>query len=91
MSETLTTTVEVINQLGLHARTSAQIASTAGRYGSTITLEYDGQSADAASIMSLMMLAASKGAQIVITTEGPDAADAHQAIVDLFRAGFGES
>ena len=40
--------------------------------------------------MGLMMLAASIGTEVEITTEGPDAAEALKAILALIEAKFGE-
>ena len=40
--------------------------------------------------MGLMMLAASIGSTVMITTEGPDQEEAMKAILALFEAKFGE-
>ena len=45
---------------------------------------------DGKSIMGVLLLAAS-GATITITAEGPDAAEAVEALVGLVTSGFGEA
>lgn len=84
------TRITIINKLGLHARASAKLVATASGFSSRITLDRDGKTADAKSIMSVMMLAASQGTELLITTEGDDAAAALQAVCDLINDYFGE-
>ena len=81
---------EIINKLGLHARASAKLTQTAGNYASTVWLSRNGKRVNAKSIMGVMMLAAAKGSKIVIETDGPDEADAMQALRALIEDRFGE-
>jgi phosphocarrier protein HPr len=85
-----TAIVRITNKRGLHARASAKIVEAAARFESVITVNRDGQSVNARSIMGLMMLAASTGAEVEICAEGADAAEALVAIVALVGAKFGE-
>ena len=64
---------EVINRLGLHARASAKLVKSAGRYTSSIQIGTDSETVDGKSIMGLMMLAATQGTTMTITVEGEDA------------------
>lgn len=82
--------VEIINKLGLHARASAKLVSAASRFGSHIEIEFGGQRADAKSIMAMMMLAAAKGSQVLIRTDGDDEQAAMSAIVGLINNHFDE-
>lgn len=82
--------VEIVNQLGLHARAAAKFVGTATRFESTISLAKDGKSVDGKSIMSVMMLAASIGTVLTITTDGADEAEAMQGIKELIADKFGE-
>lgn len=82
--------VEIINKLGLHARAAAKLVSTAGRFGSRIEVEFGGQCADAKSIMAIMMLAAAKGSQVLIRTDGDDEQASMDALVDLINNYFDE-
>jgi len=84
--------IKVVNQLGLHARAAAQLVKKAGEFESTITLIREDKSiyADAKSILSVLTLAASKGVELAIETDGPDEETAYEAISELFQNGFGE-
>tara|TARA_B100000676_G_scaffold306667_1_gene363420 strand:+ start:1676 stop:1951 length:276 start_codon:yes stop_codon:yes gene_type:complete len=89
MSE-LQSDITIINKLGLHARASAKLVNLAGPYRASILLRCNGKEANAKSIMSVMMLAAVKGTQLQIRTDGEDADEAMQAVVDLINDRFGE-
>ena len=83
-------TVKVINSLGIHARPSSLIVQTAIKFKSSIQLIKDGASADAKSIMSVMMLAAAQDSSVTIRAEGDDEAEAVEAIIKLFELKFNE-
>ena len=82
--------VEIINKLGLHARASAKLTQVAGRFGADVWLSRNGRRVNAKSIMGVMMLAAAKGSTIVIETDGPDEAEAMQALEALIANRFDE-
>jgi len=85
-------TVAVRNDLGLHARAAARLVRTANRFQSTLRLErLDGSaSADAKSILNVLMLAASGGTELRAIADGHDEAEALAALSCLFENGFGE-
>ena len=83
--------VEIINKLGLHARASAKLTETAGRYKADIWVSRNGKRVNAKSIMGVMMLAAAKGSRIMIETDGPDESEAIAAVTQLIAQRFGES
>jgi phosphotransferase system HPr (HPr) family protein len=78
------------NKLGIHARPAAQFVKTANRFNADITVEKDGEEIDGKSIMGLMMLAAGHGSVLTITTEGPDAETALEAVAGLISRNFEE-
>ena len=84
--------VAVTNKLGLHARAAARLVRTANRFQSELRLErIDGSAeADAKSILSVLMLAASGGTELRAIADGADEQAALAAVSDLFAAGFGE-
>ena len=84
--------VVIVNSLGLHARAAAQLVRTAGAYQSAVRIERadHSASADAKSILSVLMLAAARGTQLRVTAEGVDEAVALSAICALISSGFGE-
>jgi phosphocarrier protein len=82
--------VEIINKLGLHARASAKLTQTAGRFRSDIWLSRNGRRVNAKSIMGVMMLAAAKGSTVIVETDGPDEEQALRALESLVASRFGE-
>jgi phosphocarrier protein len=82
--------IQVINTLGIHARPASMIVQAAIKFKSNIWLIKDGASADAKSIMSVMMLAAAFNSTVTIRATGSDEVDAVNAIIDLFNQKFKE-
>lgn len=80
----------IINKLGLHARAAAKLISVTTRFSSDITLEKDGRAVNGKSIMSVMLLAASKGTSLSIKTDGSDETAALDAIETLINNRFDE-
>ena len=78
------------NRLGLHARAAAKLVQLANQFSSRITVEKAGESADAKSIMEVLMLAAAKDRRIVVTADGKDADAALDEIRRLIENKFGE-
>lgn len=78
-------TVTVSDPRGLHTRPSAAIARVAGSFRCSIVFRYMGRSACASSVLSLMMLAATRGAEIEITAEGEEALPAVERITRILR------
>lgn len=86
----LTVPIKIINKLGLHARASAKLTQVANQFESDIWVEKNDKKVNAKSIMGVMMLAASQGSDVIITTQGPDEKEALNSIVDLINDYFGE-
>lgn len=82
--------ITIINKLGLHARAAAKLVSTASAFSSKIKISFNGKEVDGKSIMSVMMLAASKGCDISIMADGEDEASAMNAIIQLINNRFDE-
>ncbi len=87
---TETTTLNICNARGLHARASAKFVKLASGFESEIRVTRDGVTVDARSIMGLLMLGAGIGCDIAVEAEGPDAAEAIQALSDLVARKFDE-
>ena len=83
-------TIEIVNKLGLHARAAAKFMQTAAGYTCEVFVEKNGKRVNGKSIMGLMMLAASRGSELVITTNGEGESAALQALVELINSRFGE-
>ena len=80
----------IVNKLGLHARPSAKVTQLAGKFKSEVWMTKGPRRINAKSIMGVMMLAAARGAVVVIETDGPDEQEASDALRDLIASGFGE-
>jgi phosphocarrier protein len=89
-AEPLRADVRITNKRGLHARASARLVETVARFDAEITVTKDDVSVSGRSIMGLMMLGASTGTPVVISAQGPAAAEALKAVVALVEAKFGE-
>jgi phosphocarrier protein HPr len=83
--------IEIVNRLGLHARASAKLTQLASSFECEVWMSRDGRRVNAKSIMGVMMLAAAKGATVIIETSGPDEAAAMQALQQLIAERFGEA
>ncbi len=86
----LTREVQILNQLGLHARASAKLTQTAGRFAAEIWIARDGRRVNGKSIMGVMMLAAAKGTTLKLEVDGPDEEEAMAALTTLIADKFGE-
>jgi phosphocarrier protein len=82
--------VEIINRLGLHARASAKLTQVASRFKAGVWLGRNGRRVNAKSIMGVMMLAAARGSKVTVETDGPDEAQALEAVTKLIAARFEE-
>jgi phosphocarrier protein len=82
--------VTIINKLGLHARAAAKFVTVASTFSCDIEIEKSGQKVNGKSIMGVMMLAASRGTQLVLITCGQHEADAADALEKLIAERFGE-
>lgn len=87
----LSRTVTVRNQLGLHARAAARFVHLATRFQARIRIGRGQRATDGKSIMGVLLLAASCGTAVTITAEGPDEAEAVEALCALVESGFGEA
>ena len=82
--------VTIVNELGLHARSAAQIATLANRSKASVWIQKGDQKADASSIVDILTLACEKGTKITIRIENKTDFDILEAITELVEDGFGE-
>ncbi len=74
------------NPLGLHARPAAIVARMLAAYDAKVRIN----GANAASVLELMKLGATQGAELRIEAEGSQAVEARDALVAAVHEGFGE-
>lgn len=88
--ETAKATFEVKNRLGLHARAATKLVQLASRFGCEIQISREGQSANAKSVMGVLLLCGSKGTQLSVQARGQGAESAVEQIGQLIDNRFGE-
>ncbi len=81
---------KIVNPLGMHARPAAEFVKVANRFKSAVEVRKDDLTVNGKSIMGVMMLAAECGSSMTIKTDGEDAEQAMQALLDLVADGFHE-
>lgn len=81
----------IVNDRGLHARAAAKFAECAEAFDCEITVSNGRDDVPGKSLMGLLMLGASKGAEITVRACGRDAEAALKALGALIADGFGES
>jgi len=83
-------TFEVRNKLGLHARAATKLVQLASRFPCDIVISRAGQSANAKSVMGVLLLCGSKGTLLDVEARGNDAELAVSEIGKLIFDRFGE-
>lgn len=89
-SDSVEQSVVIQNEYGLHARPAAEFVKRAHEFRSDVWVRKDDLEVNGKSIMGMMMLAAERGAEIVIRASGEDAVDAVGALTALVISRFGE-
>lgn len=90
MASSFSKTVTIVNQLGLHARAATKLAQLCQKFDACIELQQEGRTADASSVLALLMLASSKGKNVEVVTHGNQAEAALISVVELIESGFDE-
>jgi phosphotransferase system HPr (HPr) family protein len=84
-------TLQVINEVGLHARPASEFVKLAGQFKADIRVRNKttgSDAVDAKSILSVLTLGVEKGHEIELTGEGEDEAGAIQALRELIESDF---
>ncbi len=83
--------ITIINKLGLHARAASKLVNQASQFECDICIDRNGNRVNAKSIMGVMMLAASKGTEIILEAQGNDEQACLDAVVELINNRFDET
>lgn len=78
----------VLNEKGLHTRPSTELVKCASSFKSDINLTYQDLTVNAKSLLGILMLAATRGAKVLVEAEGDDAKEAILAIQQLSEKKF---
>lgn len=82
--------LRIINEKGLHARASAKFVECVEGFDANAQVTKDGMTVSGDSIMGLLMLGASRGTNIDVSTSGAEAAALADALEALVANRFGE-
>ncbi len=85
-------TLRIKSELGLHARAAAKLVKLTSQFESDIKLSRLNaeEQVDAKSILGILLMAAAKGTEIEVMTDGKDEKVAMEAVVQLVNNRFGE-
>lgn len=90
MSDRTTAQFPIVNDLGLHARAATKLVQLASKFPCEVQLSHQGQSANAKSVMGVLLLCGSKGTVVEVTATGTQADECVKAIGELIASRFGE-
>lgn len=90
----LNETITIINKRGLHARAAAKLVTAAAGFNARVQVRIASSPtdnwADAKSVMSLMLLAATQGTKLEVQTDGADEENAMYTVRNLIEQRFEE-
>ena len=90
MGETVIRQMTIVNERGLHARASGALSQLCETFDADAVVRFDGEEADACSIMDLLTLAATVGSVIEVEATGPDASVMVDAMDEMIANKFNE-
>jgi len=76
--------------MALHARPLDRFVQAARRFAAEVRLQHAGRWANGKNVVELLLLAVPAGAEVALTVDGPDEAEALAALVQLVAGRFGE-
>ena len=82
--------VEVLNQVGLHARPATFFIQKANEFKSSIWVEKDERKVNAKSLLGVLSLGITKGTTVNILADGADEEAAVNSLVELVESNFAE-
>jgi phosphocarrier protein FPr len=82
--------ITIMNPVGLHARPSAILSSTAKKFKSAIEISSNGKKANARSTTALMKMEIGNADEVVLVARGEDAEVAIAELTELIKSGLGE-
>jgi phosphocarrier protein len=83
-------TFEIVNRLGLHARAASRLVQMASGFPCNVTVRRDNQTANAKSVMGVLLLCGAKGAKVTVLADGERSQEAVAALGKLIAERFGE-
>ena len=90
MSEQAASQFTIVNDLGLHARAATKLVQLASKYPCEVQVSHQGQTANAKSVMGVLLLCGAKGTVVDVSATGEQADACVKAIGELIAGRFGE-
>ena len=82
--------ITITNPSGLHLRPAGNLCNEAMKYKSLITFSFDGGTANAKSVLSVLGACVKCGDEIELVCESADEREAMKALVGAISSGLGE-
>lgn len=82
--------IAIKNPTGLHLRPAGNLCREAMKFKSKVTFDYDGNIANAKSVLSVLGACIKSGDEITLICEGEDEAEALTYLIDYINNGLGE-
>lgn len=82
--------IKIMNPTGLHLRPAGNLCKEAMKYKSKVTFNYDGNIANAKSVLSVLGACIKTGDTITLVCEGEDEEEALSNLIAFIENGLGE-
>ena len=86
----ITEKIRITNPTGLHLRPAGNLCREAMKFKSSISFEYDGNIANAKSVLSVLGACIKAGDEITLMCEGEDEAEAMAVLTEFIAEKLGE-
>lgn len=80
----------VMNEQGFHVRPAQLFTEKAAEFAANVRVRSEAGEADGKSMLELMTLGLERGSLMTVEADGPDEAEAMQALAALIESRFGE-
>ena len=90
MKAAQTINLRIVNALGLHARSAAQLAKLAAQAKGGVWIDKNGNRADATSLLDILTLACPQGTEVTVSIDDEADMETLEQMAALIRSGFGE-
>ena len=82
--------IKITNPTGLHLRPAGNLCKEAKKFKSKVTFEYDGNIANAKSVLSVLGACIKSGDEITLICDGEDEEEALSILLSYIESGLGE-
>lgn len=83
--------VTIKNATGLHLRPAGELCKAAMQFKSKITFDYNGNTANAKSVLSVLGACIKYGDEITLICEGEDEEEALKELIEEIEKGLGDA